>query len=153
MLLQSSVAFQVRVMTPVLPQPGAKASVWLIVTAPHVSLPVACPVPAGLVSSVHSTVLSEGTVRLGLVVSTTVIFWAALVALLQASVAVQVRVITPVLPQPGAKASVWLIVTAPHVSLPMASPVPLGLVSSAHSTVLSEGTVRLGLVVSTTVIF
>src|SRR5438093_2073084 len=104
-------------MTPVLPQPGAKASVWLIVTAPQVSLPVALPVPAGLVSSVHSTVLSEGTVKLGLVVSTTVIFWAALVALLHASAAVQVRVMTPVLPQSGAKASVWLIAAAPQVSL------------------------------------
>src|SRR2546426_4215112 len=109
-------------MTPVLPQPGAKASAWLIVTAPHVSLPVAWPVPAGLVSPMHSTVLSDGTVRLGLVVSTTVIFCAPLVALLQASVAVQVRVMTPVLAQPGAKASVWLIVTAPHVSLPVAEP-------------------------------
>src|SRR6266404_2806461 len=102
-------------MTPVLPQPGAKMSVWLIVTAPHVSLPVASPVPAGLASAVHSTVMSGGTVRLGLVVSTTVIFWAPLVELLQASVAVHMRVITPVLPQPGAKVSVWLIVTAPHV--------------------------------------
>src|SRR5213592_3727004 len=115
----SSVAVQVRVMTPVLPQPGAKVSVWVIVTAPHVSLPVAWPVPAGLVSPVHSTVLSDGTVRLGLVVSTTVIFCAPLVVLLQASVAVQVRVITPVLPQHGAKVSVWVIVTAPQVSLPV----------------------------------
>src|SRR6266850_554597 len=137
-------------MTPVLPQPGAKASVWLIVTAPHVSLPVAWPVPAGLESPVHSTVLSDGTTRLGLVVSTTVIFCAALVALLQASVAVQVRVITPVLPQPGANESIWLIVTAPQVSLPVAWPVPAGLVSPVHSTVLSDGTVRLGLVVSAT---
>src|SRR5437762_14309078 len=140
-------------MTPVLPQPGAQASVWLIVTAPHVSLPVASPVPAGLVSRVHSTVLSDGTVRPGLVVSTTVISRVAPVALLQASVAVQVRVMTPVLPQPGAKASVWLIVTAPQVSLPVAEPCVAGVVSPVHSTVLSEGTVRLGLVVSTTVIF
>src|SRR5437762_11288402 len=123
-----------------------------MLTASQVSLPVAWAVPAGLVSAVHSTVLSEGTVRLGLVVSTTVIFWAALLAVLQASVAVQVRVMTPVLPQPGAKASVWLIVTAPQVSLPVAWPVPAGLVSRVHSTVLSDGTVKLGLVVSTTVI-
>src|SRR6266516_4445473 len=122
-----------------------------MVTGPQVSLPVASPVPAGLVSPVHSTVLSEGIVRLGLVVSTTVIFWAPLVTLLQASVAVQVRVMTPVLPQPGAKASVWLIVTAPHVSLPVASPVPAGLLSPVHSTVLSDGIVRLGLAVSTMV--
>src|SRR5258708_31320546 len=97
-------------------QSGVVLSLWLIVTAPHVSLPVASPVPAGLVSSVHSTVLSDGTVRLGLVVSTTVIFLAPVVALFPASVSVQMRVITPVLPQPGAKASVWLILTAPHAS-------------------------------------
>src|SRR5216117_2403556 len=140
-------------MTPVLPQPAAKASLWLIVTVPQVSLPVAEPCVAGVVSPVHSTVLSDGTTRLGLVVSTTVIFCAPLVELLQASVAVQVRVMMPVLPQPGAKTSLWLIVTAPQVSLPVAWPVPAGLVSPVHSTVLSDGTVRLGLVVSTTVIF
>src|SRR5258708_12383421 len=54
-------------------QSGVVLSLWLIVTAPHVSLPVASPVPAGLVSAVHSTVLSDGTDRLGLVVSITVI--------------------------------------------------------------------------------
>src|SRR5438093_7426063 len=139
-------------MTPALPQPGAKASVWLIVTAPQVSLPVAWPVPAGLVSPVHSTVLSEGTVRLGLVLSSTGIFCAALVALLQASVAVQVRVMTPVLPQPGAKASVWVIVTEIGRASCRDRAVPAGVVSSVHSTVLSEGTGRLGLVVSITVI-
>src|SRR5438552_15126545 len=107
-------------MTPVLPQSGAKASVWLIVTAPHVSLPVDWPVPAGLVSPVHSTVLSEGTVRLGLVVSKIGRFSGTLVVLWQASVGVQERVMTHVLPQPGAKGSVWLIDTAPHVSRPVA---------------------------------
>src|SRR6266542_204384 len=100
-LLLASVAVQVRVMTPVLPQPGAKASVWLIVTVPHVSLPVASPVPTGLVSPVHSTVVSDGTVRLGLVVSTIVIVCTQVFKLSQSSVAVQVRVMTPVLPQPG----------------------------------------------------
>src|SRR5438874_7894475 len=101
-------------MTPVLPQPAAPARRSSVLTAPQVSLPVAWPVPAGLVSPEHSTVLSDGTVRLGLVVSTTVIFWAALAAVLPPSVSVQVRVTTPVLPQPGAKASVWVIVTAPQ---------------------------------------
>src|SRR5260370_1371984 len=42
-LPQSSVASQVRVMTPVLPQPGAKASVWLMATLPQVSLSEAEP--------------------------------------------------------------------------------------------------------------
>src|SRR5438874_11525271 len=140
-------------MTPVLPQPGAKASVWLIDTDPHVSLPVAWPVPAGLVSPAHSTVLSDGTVRLGLAVSTPLFFSTRRSSVLQASVAVQVRVMTPVLPQPGAKASVWVIVTAPHVSLPVAWPVPAGLVSPVHSTVWSERAVTPGLYVSSTVIF
>ena len=62
-------------MTPVLPQPAAKASVWLIVTAPHVSLPVAEPCVAGVVPPVHSTVVFAGQVIDGLVVSTTAMVW------------------------------------------------------------------------------
>src|SRR2546428_14016492 len=98
-------------MPPVAPQPGAKTSVWLIVTAPHVSLPVASPVPAGLVSPVHSTVVSAGAVRLGLVVSPTVMFWAPGVGLLSGAAAVQVAGITPVLVAPVAQAGGWVVVT------------------------------------------
>src|SRR5438034_11454213 len=87
----SSVAFQVRVMTPVLPQPGAKASVWLMATLPQVSLPVAKPLVVGLVSPVHSTVVLGGQVIDSLVVSTTVMVWTKFGRLPQSSVAGQVR--------------------------------------------------------------
>ena len=53
------------------PHPATLVLVKLMVTAPQVSLPVACPVAAGVVSAVHSTVISAGTVRLGAVVSST----------------------------------------------------------------------------------
>src|SRR5258705_1223508 len=97
-LPQSSVAFEVRVMTPVLPQPGAKASVWLMATLPQVSLPVAEPWAAGVVSPVHSTVVLAGQVIDGLVVSTTVMVWSQVAKLPQSSVAFQVRTNEPVLP-------------------------------------------------------
>jgi len=73
LLPQASVAVHVRVITPVLPQAGAKESLEVIVTLPHVSLPVAVPVDAGLVSPPHSTVASPGQDMLGFVVSTIVI--------------------------------------------------------------------------------
>ena len=73
MLPQASVDFQWRVIVRVLPQAATAVSVSVIAALPHVSLPVAVPVPAGLVSPVHSTVALGGTVRLGRVVSTTVI--------------------------------------------------------------------------------
>src|SRR5439155_1573109 len=98
-LPQSSVAFQVRVIVPVLPQAEVNESSWLIVTAPQVSLPVALPVAAGLVSPVHSTDLSDGQVIEGFVVSIIVIVWTQVSKLVQSSVAFQVRVIVPVLPQ------------------------------------------------------
>src|SRR3989441_5947564 len=99
-LPQLSVAFQVRVMTPVLPQPGAKASVWLMATLPQVSLPVAVPVAMGSVETVHSTVVLAGQVIDGLVVSTTVMVCTRFVVLPESSVAVQVRETTLVPPQP-----------------------------------------------------
>src|SRR5207247_10543246 len=68
-LPQSSVAFQVREMTPVLPQPGAKVSVWLLATLPPVSLPVAEPGVAGAGSPVRSTVVVGGGVVVGVGVS------------------------------------------------------------------------------------
>src|SRR2546426_4381573 len=100
-LPQASVAFQWRVIVLVLPQPATTVSVKVIATLPQVSLPVAVPVPAGLVSPVHSTVAFGGTVRFGGVVSTTEIDCEHAAALPQLSTALQARVIVCVLPQPG----------------------------------------------------
>src|SRR6185503_12521746 len=101
----------------------------------------------GVVSPVHSTVVLAGQVIDGLVVSTTVMVWSQVAKLPQSSVAFQVRVMTPVLPGPGAKASVWLMTTLPQVSLPVAMPVALGSVEAVHSTVALAGQVIDGLVV------
>src|SRR5881397_1239752 len=100
-LPQASVAFQWRVIVRVLPQPATTVSVNVIATLPHVSLPVAVPVPAGLVSPVHSTVAFGGTVKPGAVVSTTVIACEHVATLPQPSTALQARVIVCVLLQPG----------------------------------------------------
>src|SRR5436309_2593690 len=124
-----------------------------MVTEPQPSWAAATPVTFVRVSPGHSRTRFAGSVSAGAVVSRRVMLCTQLLVFPQPSVAFQVRVMTPVLPQPGAKASVWLIVTAPQVSLPVAEPCVAGVVSPVHSTVLSEGTVRLGLVVSTTVIF
>jgi len=148
----SSVAVQVRVIVSVLPQLAAEASLKVIATVPQVSAPVAVPVAAGSVGSVHSTVASAGKVNDGGVVSTTVIVWSKDVAFPHASVAVQVRVIVSVLPQLAADTSLKVIATVPQVSAPVAEPVAAGSVGSVHSTVTSAGNVNEGGVVSTTVI-
>src|SRR5438093_13063633 len=91
-------------MTPVSLSLRDALPIWVIVTAPQVSLPVAWPVPAGLVSSVHSTVLSEGTVKIGRASCREGVLLAAVVALLQESGGVEVRAREPVLRQSVAKA-------------------------------------------------
>ena len=151
-LPQSSVAVQVREMVSVLPQPGAEESEKLTVASPHVSVAVAEPVAEGPVGSPHSTVASGGQVMTGGVVSTTVIVWTQEAVLPQSSVAVQVREMVSVLPQPGAEESEKLTVASPHVSVAVAEPVAEGPVGSPHSTVASAGQVMTGGVVSTTVI-
>ena len=70
-----------------------------MVTFPQESLPVAVPVAEGSVGSVHSTVTLLGIVRVGAVVSTTLMICTCLVVLLQSSVRDQVRVIVSVLAQ------------------------------------------------------
>ena len=67
-----------------------------------------------------------------------------------ASVAVQVRVIVSVLPQPGTELSLKVIATVPQMSEPVAMPVADGSVDIPHSTVASAGQLILGGVVSTT---
>src|SRR5580765_5966077 len=122
-LPQASVAVQVRTNEPVLPHwPLIGPSLCVIETVPQVSLPVAVPVALGAVEPVHSTIASGTSLIVGAVVSTMVMVWTQVAKLPHSSVAFQVRVMTPVLPQPGAKASVWLIATWPQVSLPVAEP-------------------------------
>src|SRR5690349_20103299 len=121
-------------MVPAFPQPGGNVSLCVTPASPHMSLAVAVPVAVGLVSPVHSTVLSSGQVIVGGVVSTILIVCTQVASLSHESVAVHVRVIVPVLPQAVAKVSSDVIVTLPQLSLPLASPVVVGLVSSPHST-------------------
>ena len=70
-LPHSSVAVQVLVIISVLPQAATVLSVNVIVVIPQVSVAVAVPVAEGSVLSVHSTVVSAGTVKTGAVVSST----------------------------------------------------------------------------------
>ena len=137
-------------MTFVLPQPATSTSLSVITTLPQVSLPVATPLPALDSSAVHSIVTSAGTSSVGAVVSTTVMTWSPLVVLPQSSVTVHVRVIVSVFPQPASLESLEVTVTLPQLSVPVADPVPAGLVSPVHSTVTSAGTTMLGAIVSTT---
>jgi len=104
-LPHSSVAVQVRVMVSVLPQPGSDVSLCVIATVPQVSVAVAWPVALGEVSAGHSRVTSGGQVIIGGVVSTTVMVWTQVEVLPHWSVAVQVRMMVFVLPQPGSDVS------------------------------------------------
>src|SRR5439155_25109181 len=135
LLPQASVAFQCRVMVFVLPQPVTSVSVWLMAALPQVSLPVAEPWAAALVSPVHSTVLLAGQLMVGAVVSTTVMVWSQVLLLPQASVAFQCRVMVLVLPQPVTSVSVWPYAALFRSSLPVAVPVAVGSVEAVHSTV------------------
>src|ERR1043165_5045249 len=110
-----------------------------MMTAPQVSVPVAEPLTATLVSAGHSRVLSAGQLIEGAVVSTTLMVCVQLAELPQASVAVQVRVMVSVLPQPGTVTSLWVMVTEPQLSVPVAEPLTATLVSAGHSRVLSAG--------------
>src|SRR6266571_1125487 len=99
LLLQASVACQVRVASKVLPQwPAVLVTVlrMVMVALPQVSLAVGASKDQALV---HSTVLLGTRVMVGGVVSTTVTFWLHSAVLPQASVARQVRVASKVLPQ------------------------------------------------------
>src|SRR6266853_3391632 len=123
----------------------------MTVTALQVSCALATPVLFVLVSAGHSSTRSDGQVIVGLVVSRTVIFWTQLIELLHWSEAVQVRRITLVPLQPLLTESLKRTVTWLHVSWAAATPVALVLVSAGHSSTRSGGHVRVGLVVSRTV--
>src|SRR5437773_12222230 len=88
----------------------------------------------------------------GAVVSTVVMVCVDWAVLPQASVAIQVRTNEPVLPHWWLIGpSLRVIVTVPHVSLPVAVPVALGAVEPVHSTMASGTALIVGAVVSTMV--
>ena len=131
---------------------GVKTSLKVIVVLPQLSDPVAMPVASGNVDIPHSTLASGGQTMLGGVVSTIVMIWVQLVVNPQLSVAVQVRVMVPVLPQAGSKLSLKVMFTPPQLSDPVAIPVASGEVDIPHSTVASGGHTMVGGVVSSIVI-
>jgi hypothetical protein len=90
-------------------------------------------------------------VIIGGVVSRTIMVCTALAALPQASVAVQVRTILFVPPQPGVTASLKETLTCPQLSWAEATRVEVGVVSAGHSNAISGGAVTVGGVVSMTI--
>src|SRR5437899_406404 len=138
-LPQSSVATQRREITFVPPQELLTLSLKPIVTRPQPSVAVAIPVALVRISAGHSRARFCGQWMTGAVVSTTVIVWTPFVLFPQASVAVQVRLITLVPPQLLFTASRKLIDTAPHPSCAVAIPVAFVRVSAGHSNVRSGG--------------
>lgn len=84
--------------------------------------------------------------------STTVMVCVHVAVLPHGSVAVQVLVITSVLPQFDTVVSENVFVTVPQPSVAVGKPVPVGEVSPPHSTVAFAGQIITGGVVSTTVI-
>jgi hypothetical protein len=91
-------------------------------------------------------------IRLGGVESRTVIVWTAFVEFPQESVAIQVRATTRVPPQFVVTTSLNETTTELQASCAVAMPVLFVLVLAGHSSVKFGGNVRLGRVVSRTVI-
>src|SRR5207249_2889348 len=91
LLLQPSVAVQRRDTTLVPPQLLLVLSLYVMVTGPQPSCALATPVALVRRSAPHSSTRFGGQVRVGLMVSRTVIVWVQLMLFPQASVAVQVR--------------------------------------------------------------
>src|SRR5207247_5790800 len=146
------VAVQVRAMTLVAPQLLVTESRYVTVTAPHPSCAVATPVTFVVVLAGQSRVILVGQIRLGRVVSRTVMVCTQLLLLPQASVAVQVRAITLVPPQLLVTESLYRILTWLQVSCAVATPVALVVVIAGHSRTRSGGQVMDGPVMSRTVI-
>src|SRR5436190_8484125 len=111
LLPHASVAVQVRVITLVPPQLLTTASSKVTLTELQPSCAVAVPVLLGLVSAGHSRVTAGGATIVGGVVSRTTMFCTALAELPQASVAVQVRAMAFVPPQPAVTTSLKETVT------------------------------------------
>jgi hypothetical protein len=105
LLPHSSVDVHLRVINSVLAQPLTVLSTEPMLTLLQLSLPVAVPLAATLVSAGQSSTASAGQLIEGAVVSTTVITWRHLVLLPHSSVDVHVRSIVSVLPQPAVDTS------------------------------------------------
>src|SRR5205809_141989 len=104
-----------------------------------------------VVSAGHSKTTLVGIMRVGWVVSRTVMVWRQLALLPQSSVAVQRRRMVMVPPQLLLMESVKVTSTDPQVSWAVATPVALVPVSAGHSSVRSSGQKIVGGVVSFTV--
>jgi hypothetical protein len=156
LLPHSSVAVQVRVMTLSCGQlPAAVLSLSVIAGAvSQLSVAVAVPVAVELLSSSQLTVALAGQVITGAVLSVTVMAWSQVALLPQSSVAVQVRVMTLSPAQlPLAALSLSVAVTLlSQLSVAVAAPVAVELLSPSQSTVASAGQVIAGAVLSVTVI-
>ena len=154
LLPAQSVAVQVRVMTLVFGQvPASMLSVEITLGAgSQLSVAVALPVKPGSVGVLHWTVVSDGQVITGAVVSTTLMICTQELLLPAQSVAVQVRVMTEVLGHvPGTVLSLCVITGAgSQLSVAVALPVTIGSLEVLHWTVASGGQVITGAVVSTT---
>ena len=104
LLPQSSVDVNITVYTPVIPQAAsiAPSPLFVIVTDPQLSVPVACANHVSMISSLsspwHSKVIASGTVNVGSVVSSIVNVAAVVEVVPQASVAVNVTSASPVAP-------------------------------------------------------
>src|SRR5436190_639135 len=93
------------------------------VVEPQVSVAIATPVLFVLVFAGHSRTRSVGQLKLGAVVSCTVIVWTQPLEFPQPSIALHVRKIVIEPPQPFVTASLKLIVTSLHSSCAVAMPV------------------------------
>src|SRR6266540_5224331 len=151
-LPHSSVAVHLLEITLVPPQPLVRVSLKRIVTnPPQPSWAVARPVAFGLVSPGHSTTTFVGQRMVGALVSRTVMVCTQLALLPHWSVAVQVRAMTLLPPQPLVTSSVKPIVNGPpQPSCAVATPVTLVRVSAGHSNTRFVGQLTIGGVVSLT---
>src|SRR5437762_4250789 len=135
------------VMPNVLPEAGLQVVATLRST---MSLAEAVNVTTAPDGPVASVVMSEGTVTIGAVVSTTVTWKLALPVLPCASVAVQFTVVG-VMPKVLPEAGLQVVATLPStMSLAEAVNVTAAPAALVASVVMSDGTVTIGAVVSTT---
>src|SRR5947207_2515379 len=121
-----------------------------MVTELQPSCELATPVALVLMSAGHSSTRSDGQLRVGLMVSRTVIVWVQLALLPQPSVAVQVRRMLPLPVQLALPtASTKLMFATPlQVSVAVATPVLFVVGDTVHSRVMAAGQVMTGATVS-----